>query len=77
MISVVDLAFEIWFGDSGQPDSNKKVFRANVWDPMVARNQFSEGMDRAYKHAVTVLRLAGTGALEGQLPTGSLDGTVH
>lgn len=78
MISVVDLAFEIWFADSGESEKNKQTWRRKVWDPMFAQGKFSEGMERALRHAITVLRLAGQGFFIVS-PVGSptTDGTVH
>lgn len=78
MISVVDLAFEIWFADSGQPGMNKQLWRSNVFDPLFAQGKFTDGMERALRHAITVLRLANGGAFVPS-PVGyaSTDGVVH
>ena len=78
MISVVDLAFELWFADSGQPEEIKDKWRRNVFDPLFLANRFTPKMELAFKHAITVLRLAGGGAFVAS-PVGyvSTEGMVH
>ncbi len=78
MISVVDLAFEIWFANSNEPESNKVTWRTQVWDPMFTQNKLSDGMERAVRAAVTVLRLAGQGRFERSIVgQPASDGTIH
>lgn len=78
MISVVDLAFELWFANSNEPQANKEIWRTNVFTPMVAQGKLSSGMENAFRTAVIVLRLANNGAF-ARSPVGyaSTDGVVH
>lgn len=78
MITVVDLAFELWFASSGLSVSLKPTYRKNVFDFCVEGGQLTDQMECAFKTAALVIGLAERGAFV-KSPVGfvATDGVVH
>lgn len=78
MITVVDLAFELWFASCDYPLHNKAAWRAALFNRCVDNGRLSDGMERAFKTAALVIGLAERGAFV-KSPVGfvATDGVVH
>lgn len=76
LISVDDLAFELWFRESGRPEADRSTYRMHIFDRLVTLGKLSEGMKRAYRAAVIVLELTKAGKLKS-VTFRATDGVLH